>query len=654
MLFYSKKSNNIHTYPSMLSLYITQSEIQEKLKNLEIKPKLVLGYIMPDMDFNSTSLLIKETLNNDCYVVLASSCGLLCSKNTSQFYGNGIQGEGIVLQIFSEDMIENVHVASINLGMKIQNTNEQIAFIKKEIQNISIPFRIDYKNTIAYTLIDGLSASESFFMEALYNAEQLPCLYIGGSAGGKLDFKNTYIFNNDKVIQGSAVVTYIKLKPNYHFGIFKSQNFEETNYKFTVLSADVKNRTVSLFLDKSGKNSIKAIDALCNFFHCKENELEVKMQDYTFGIKINGEFYVRSVSKLDFESKNISFYCDIENAEELILLKKIDFLKATTKDYEKFALHKPKPIGAIFNDCILRRLNNSDKINELNLFNDMNVVGFSTFGELLGVNINQTLSAIFFYKTDENFKDEYIESFIQRYSCFKAYFLQRKIKRLELINNISNLMIEQLKISIPVISNVSHTLRNISQDFKIVQDSLNHMDNNFNTFTASLSQSLQEGSDRMNLEKDISQLLENITNLSKIFEIISDIADQTNLLALNAAIEAARAGEYGRGFAVVADEVRKLAERTQLSLKETEVSVKAVTQTIGVIEKNTQNTSKDMLEISNHSNEISKLISNLVASGSTISKDLSDKGQIGEMLDEELQKIKHYEDILSILKNKRV
>ncbi|TEY10079.1 chemotaxis protein, partial [Campylobacter sp. US18a] len=271
-----------------------------------------------------------------------------------------------------------------------------------------------------------------------------------------------------------------------------------------------------------------------------------------------------------------------------------------------------------------------------------------------GVNINQTLSAIFFYKTDENFKDEYIESFIQRYSCFKAYFLQRKIKRLELINNISNLMIEQLKISIPVISNVSHTLRNISQDFKIVQDNLNHMDNNFNTFTASISQSLQEGSDRMNLEKDISQLLENITNLSKIFEIISDIADQTNLLALNAAIEAARAGEYGRGFAVVADEVRKLAERTQLSLKETEVSVKAVTQTIEVIEKNTQNTSKDILEISNHSNEISKIISNLVVSGSTISKDLSDKGQIGEILDEELQKIKHYEDILSILKNKRV
>ena len=64
--------------------------------------------------------------------------------------------------------------------------------------------------------------------------------------------------------------------------------------------------------------------------------------------------------------------------------------------------------------------------------------------------------------------------------------------------------------------------------------------------------------------------------ISKIVNLITDIASQTNLLALNAAIEAARAGEHGRGFAVVAGEVKNLAGESKKASGQIENLIKAI------------------------------------------------------------------------------
>lgn len=116
-----------------------------------------------------------------------------------------------------------------------------------------------------------------------------------------------------------------------------------------------------------------------------------------------------------------------------------------------------------------------------------------------------------------------------------------------------------------------------------------------------------EAADAMdNTSKSINDLKSFSEEVSKMTEIITDIADETNLIALNAAIEAARAGEHGRGFAVVADKIRELAEISRDNANEISSVLSKIDSQINIVAKSAITSKESVLSLVGNSHKINE------------------------------------------------
>ena len=178
-------------------------------------------------------------------------------------------------------------------------------------------FPIEHHDTVALTFLDGLSASESFFSEAVYASRHFSCHFIGGSAGGKFDFKDTYLYDGQKVVQGHAVIAFMKINPAYRYAIFTSHNFEKQNVSFLITEASQEQRWVKSVLTDD-HHVVSFIDALKKHFRVSSNQdLEHQLEDYSFAIEIEGQLFIRSIAGFDFEKDRVSFFCDLSMGEQL-------------------------------------------------------------------------------------------------------------------------------------------------------------------------------------------------------------------------------------------------------------------------------------------------------------------------------------------------
>lgn len=334
--------------------------------------------------FFASSKFNPESISASMKRVFPKASVIGCSTSGEIVSGKMLKNS-VVAMVCESDIIRDVAIDIINLN---ESGSTETTLKKIAVTYGKTPLELDPGQYVGIILIDGLSCAEEHVMERLSDLTNITV--IGGSAGDDLAFQKTWVYADGKVFENSAVLAIIR--PTVKFDIIKTQSFCSLKKKLLATKVDETSRKVLEF------NNKPALTAYAEALGITKEAASSSFMKHPVGLISDDEPFVRSPQRIDGDG--MYFYCQILEGMELDLLESTNIINDTKKAISDKEKEVGSIIGLINFHCILRtlQLEEEGKTNEYGeIFSNVPMIGFSTYGEEYIGHINQTSTILIFY-----------------------------------------------------------------------------------------------------------------------------------------------------------------------------------------------------------------------------------------------------------------
>jgi hypothetical protein len=314
-------------------------------------------------------------------------CPLIGCTTAGEISSKGYQDGGIAgVSLSSSELKMYPHLIS---------PLKQFGLTEAHLLADSIRAELTFSNTInkekmfGFLLIDGMSLMEEQIVATLHNhLDGIPIA--GGSAGDDLRLEETKIYSDGRFLSDAALFTLCETTLPFH--IFQTQHFRPTDKKLVITGADPSRRIVTEI------NAEPAAREFADLLGIPVTELTPNVfSEHPVMLKIGDRWYVRSIQKAN-EDGSLTFFCAIDVGLVLTLAEGGDLVNGLKDEFDTIRREVPNVDLIIGCDCVLRKLEILEKgvMKEIeNILNNVNFIGFSTYGEQFNsVHVNQTLTGV--------------------------------------------------------------------------------------------------------------------------------------------------------------------------------------------------------------------------------------------------------------------